>query len=171
MSIVLHDIPLAVRDYVDKEITIKFTEVTPVDKDQDVLTPEQIGEFTVSAFNGGVPNGVRVINVLYHVAIADTAGTKGQVAKLIVPDVLTAETFSDQEATKPLKAGTRHTDYYIRLADTVLGQGDTDEVRLTLICLDQGGADLSCHVHADVDQTSLFPNSESRSVGQGLKVR
>ncbi|WP_436530977.1 hypothetical protein [Actinoplanes sp. HUAS TT8] len=170
MSIVLHDIPAAVRDYVDSLVTVKITEVTPTDPDQNVLTTDQIGAFTVSAFNGGVPNGVRVINVLYHVAIADAAGTKGAVAKLIVPDVLTGETFSDQEATKPLKAGTKHTDFFVRTADTDLGPGDTDEVRLTLICLDDGDAKISCHVHADVDREALFPNSESHSTGRGLTV-
>ncbi|BCY11989.1 hypothetical protein [Actinoplanes sp. L3-i22] len=170
MSIVLHDIPAAVREYLDDLVIVKITAVVPTDPDQNVLTTDQVGAFTVSAFNGGVPNGVRVINVLYHVAIADAAGTKGVVAKLLVPDLAVGETFADQEATRPLKPGTRHTDYFVRLPDTDLGQGDTSELPLTLICLDDGDAKISCHVHADVDRDALFPNSESHSTGQGLTV-
>ncbi len=170
MSIVLHDIPDAVREYIDKLVTVKITTVTSTTPKHTVLTSGDDGAFTVTVFNGGVPNGVKVINVLYHVAIADVDAGKGAVAKLLVPDVAIGETFADQAATKPLKPGTRQTDYFVRLPDTDLGPGDTDELPLTLHCLNAGDAKISCHVHADVDRDSLFPNSESDSAGQGLTV-
>jgi hypothetical protein len=58
----------------------------------------------------------------------------------------------------------------VRLPDTALAPGDTDELPLTLICVNPGKAKISCHVHADVDRDDLFPNSESDSAGQGLTV-
>jgi hypothetical protein len=170
MSIVLHDIPAAVREYIDALVTVKITEVTPTAPKTKVLTHGNEGAFTVSIFNGGIPNGVRVINVLYHVAIGDTDAGEPTVAKLVVPDVTVGETFSDQAATKPLKPGDRKTEYYVRLPDTDLGPGDTDELPLTVHCLNPGDAKISCHVHADVDRDDLFPNSESGSAGRGLTV-
>lgn len=170
MSIVLHDIPAAVHDYIDKLVTIKVTEVESTTPKHTVLTSGDTGAFTVTAFNGGVPNGIRLINVLYHVSIADVTAGKGAIAKLLVPDVAIGETFADKETTTPLKPGDKRVEFFVRLPDATLGQGDTDELPLTVICVNPGDATITADVHADVDPDSLFPNSESASTDRGLSV-
>jgi hypothetical protein len=157
MSIELADIPAAVADYLDSNVAITISEVTPTDPTQDVLTPGQDGTFTVTMTNASAPDGVRLINVQYHVKVSDE-----NVAQLIVPTIFGLECFDNLASTTALKPGTPRTDMFVRLVtDPALDVGDSDPFHLQLHSVLQGDAKITCHIHADVDESSLFPTSQS----------
>ena len=66
----LADIPAAVADYLDTNVTTTISTVTPGHKHQDVLTPGQDGTFIVTVENAPSPDGIRLINVKYHLKIS-----------------------------------------------------------------------------------------------------
>ena len=80
MPIDLIDIPAAVADYLDNQVQTAISAVVPKRSGSGVLTPGQDGTFTVTATNAGTPDGVRLINVTFHVKISDDS-----IAQLIVP--------------------------------------------------------------------------------------
>ncbi|MDR2983485.1 MAG: hypothetical protein LBV34_01465, partial [Nocardiopsaceae bacterium] len=73
MPIDLIDIPAAVADYVDNHVQTAVSPVTPSWSEQGVLTAGENGTFTVTVTNTGTPDGVRLINVTYHVKVSDEA--------------------------------------------------------------------------------------------------
>jgi hypothetical protein len=167
MPIDLIDIPAAVAEYLDTQVITSISAVKPKKPNQDVLTPGQDGTFTVTATNAAAPDGVRLINVMYHVKVDD-----GSVAELIAPGSTLVAAYDKLTSTTPLKPGTPRTDMYVRLAaSTILEAGDSQPVlQLTVHCLDQGDAKITCHIHADVDQTDLFPTSQSPNGEQTVSV-
>ncbi len=83
MPIELTDIPAAIASYLDTQVSVTVSAVTPTKPNQDVLTPGQDGTFTVTVTNAAAPDGVGLTNVTYHMKIDD-----GSVAKLIAPGSL-----------------------------------------------------------------------------------
>ena len=158
MPIELIDIPAAVAEYLDTQVSTTISPVTPRKPDQDVLTPGQDGTFTVRVTNAAAPDGVRLVNVVYHVKVDD-----GSVAELIAPKTTLVSAFDKLTSTTPLKSGTARTDMFVKLfASSILEAGASQPVlQLTLHCKDRGAARLTCHIHADVDQSDVFPNSQS----------
>ena len=167
MSIELSDIPAAVANYLDTQVTTTVSEVTPKDENQDVLTPGQDGTFTVTVTNAGPPGGVRLINVIYHVEIND-----GSVAKLIAPQSAVKAAFDKLDDTTPIPGGTQRGEMFVKtFTDTTLDVGETQPgLHLDLHCLDQGDAKIKARIHADVDQSALFPTSLSPNGEQTVKV-
>jgi hypothetical protein len=167
MPIELIDIPAAVAEYLDTQVSTIISPVTPKKPNQDVLTPGQDGTFTVRVTNAAAPDGVRLINVIYHVKIDD-----GSVAELIAPGTTLVSAFDTLASTTPLKPGTARTDMLVKLfASTSLEAGASQPVlQLTVHCRDQGSARLTCHIHADVDQSDLFPTSQSPNGSQTVTV-
>jgi hypothetical protein len=167
MPIELIDIPAAVAEYLDTQVRTVISPVTPKKPNQDVLTPGQDGTCTVRVINAAAPDGVRLVNVVYHVKIDD-----GSVAELIAPATTLVRAFDRLASTTPLKSGTARTDMFVRLfASTILEAGASQPVlQLTVHCKGQGAARLTCHIHADVDQTDLFPNSQSPNGDQIITV-
>ena len=56
------------------------------------------------------------------------------------------------------------------LVDTTLDVDDSDSFALKLHCVDQGDAKLTCHIHADIDESDLFPTSQSPNGEQPVSV-
>ena len=157
MSIELSDIPAAVTTYLDTNVSTVISAVTPADQTQDVLTPGQDGTFTVTVTNASAPEGVRLINVQYFVKVSDD-----KVAQLTVPTTFGLECFGSLTSTTPLKAGTLRSDMFVRdVTDPALDEGQTHPLHLELHCVDQGDARITCRVYAEVDESSLFPISQS----------
>jgi hypothetical protein len=167
MPIDLIDIPAAVAEYLDTQVTTAVSGVTPKEPRQDVLTPGQDGTFTVSVTNAAAPDGIRLVNVTYHIKI-----NNGSVAELIAPGSQLAAAYDRLDSTAPLPAGSGQTAMYVKVAGaTILDAGDSQpELRIDVRCLDQGQAKITCHIHADVDQSDLFPSSQSPNGEQTLSV-
>jgi hypothetical protein len=168
MPIDLVDIPAAVADYLDSQVTTTVSPVMPKRANQDVLTPGQTGTFTVTATNAGSPDGVRLINVAFHVKISDES-----VAQLIVPDGAFVSSYATLTSIAPLTPGSSHAAMFLRLpVDTTLDVGDIQPpIRIDVRCLDQGDAKITCHVHADIDESDLFPTSQNPNGEQIITVR
>ena len=109
MPIELSDIPAAVANYLNTQVTTTVSAVTPKDENQDVLTPGQDGTFTVTVTNAGPPGGVRLINVIYHVEISD-----GSVAKLIAPQNAVKAAFDKIDDTTPIPGGTQRGEMFVK---------------------------------------------------------
>src|SRR5690242_6659578 len=102
MPIDLADIPAAVADYLDNQVTTSVSPVVPKRQDQDALTAGQTGSFTVTVTNVGSPDGVRLANVTYHVKISDDS-----IAQLIVPRATLAACYDALNAAEPLLPGSK----------------------------------------------------------------
>jgi len=167
MTIELSDIPAAVANYLDTQVTTTVSAATPKDETQDVLTPGQDGTFTVTVTNAGPPDGVRLINVIYHVEVSD-----GSVAKLIAPQNVLVAAFDKIDDTIPIPGGTLRGEMFVKTsADNTLDVGETQPVlRLNLHCLDQGDAEIRARIFAEVDQSALLPRSKSPNGEQTVKV-
>jgi hypothetical protein len=166
MPIELIDIPAAVADYLDTHVSTALSPVIPKHVNQDVLTPGQDGTFTVTVTNAGTPDGVRLTNVTYHVKISDDA-----VAELVVPQSAFVAAYDTLTAATPLAGGSKRQDMYVRLlAASTLDVGDSQPVRLTVHCRDQGDAKITCHIHADIDASDLFPTSQNPNGEQTVSV-
>jgi hypothetical protein len=118
----LADIPAAVANYLDTNVTTSISTVTPRNKRQAVLAPGQDGTFTVTVQNAPPPGGIRPINVKYHVKISDDT-----VARLVVPRSALLAAYDNLGSTSRLTAGTRRSEMFVQsLADTTLDLDDTD---------------------------------------------
>jgi hypothetical protein len=166
MPIDLIDIPAAVAEYLDTHVSTAISPVVPAEESQDVLTPGQDGTCTVTVTNAGTPDGVRLTNVACHVKISDDA-----VAQLLVPHSAVVTAYDSLTSTTPLEGGTRRSDMYVRLhAAGTLDVGDSHQLHLTLHCRDQGDAKITCHLHADIDPSDLFPTSQNPNGEQTVSV-
>jgi hypothetical protein len=168
MPIELVDIPAAVAEYLDSQVTTTVSPVTKKGTSQDALTPGQTGVFTVTAIKAGSPDGVRLINVAFHVKISDDS-----VAQLVVPDSVLASSYATLTSSMPLTPGSRRAAMVLRMpAGTALDVGDVQPpIQIGVHCLDEGDAKITCHVHADIDQSDLFPSSQNPNGEQIISVR
>jgi hypothetical protein len=166
MPIDLIDIPAAVADYLDNQVRTVVSPVIGKRSGQASLTPGQDGTFTVTVTNRGMPDGVRLINVAYHVKISDEA-----IAQLIVPDAAVAACYDTLAATTPLEPGSRRSALFLRLlAGSTLDVGESQPVQIEVHCQDAGDAKITCHVHADIDASDLFPTSQNPNGEQTVSV-
>jgi len=145
------------------------TVVSPVVGTSDAagsLAPGQDGTFTVTVTNRGMPDGVRLINVAYHVKISDES-----IAQLIVPDNAVAACYDTLTGTTPVEPGSQHPALFLRLAGGgALDVGESQPVQIGVRCYAAGDAKITCHVHADIDASDLFPTSQNRSGEQTVTV-
>ena len=65
MSIILSDVPAAVADYIEQNVTIEISDV--VHSTSSVLQPDEEATFTVTLTNA--TEGVRLINIVWDVSI------------------------------------------------------------------------------------------------------
>jgi hypothetical protein len=166
MPIDLIDIPAAVADYLDNQVRTVISPVIGKQPGQGSLTPGQDGTFTVTATNRGMPDGVRLINVAYHVKISDEA-----IAELIVPVGSVAACYETIAATTSLAPGSRRPALFIRvLGGSTLDVGESQLVQIDVHCHDAGDAKITCHVHADIDASDLFPTSQNPNGEQTVSV-
>jgi hypothetical protein len=155
MTIILNDIPPSVADYITQNVIIEVT--NPRTGNSDVLQPKDDATFDVTLTNKGV---VSLINVQYHLTIDD-------------PTV--AQFFSFGSALLPSRAD---------FGEDAFSGDDTQTPTLLVSPVDltglatltpdapvtfqdfrihlrkKGTAEIKVHIHADIDQASLFPTTQ-----------
>jgi hypothetical protein len=164
MSIELVDIPTAVADYLNSQVT---TTVSPVSSGGSIEDGD-IGTFSVTVKNAAAPDGVRLVNVRYHVIVSPPS-----VAKLSAttgPSSLAPQRPKDDPNAAVLVAGDLVEDYFIFpagiLTESSLDPGETAKFELLEVKgLKKGTATIKCHIHAEIDQASLFPTGENSPNG------
>ncbi len=167
MPIELTDIPAAIASYLDTQVSVTVSAVTPTKPNQDVLTPGQDGTFTVTVTNAAAPDGVGLTNVTYHMKIDD-----GSVAKLIAPGSPVVGASDKLIGGTTLPRGSKQTEMFVTLVtSTTLGAGESQPpINIDVHCVNQGDAKITCHIHADIDQSDLFPTSLCPNGEQAVTV-
>src|SRR5438309_486823 len=79
MTINLRDLRTAVRDYLDSKVTVTISAPTST-SGSNIIQPHEIFTFSIIAKNAASPDGIRLVNVRYHVRTLNPAA-----AKLVVP--------------------------------------------------------------------------------------
>ncbi len=166
MSVELSDIAAAVVNYLDTNVVTTVSAITPTKPEQDVLTPGQDGSFSVAVTNASAPEGVKLINVRYHLKITDDS-----VARFVPPGGLVLAAFETLTTTSPIEDGKPRGEMFVEnVLDNHLDVGGSDTINLDLHCLKQGDAKVTAHIHADVDESDLFPTSQNPNGEQTVSV-
>ena len=156
MTINLADIPAAVASYMNTKVT---TVVDPVTADSGSLNPTEEGSFKVTVTNADAPNGVRLVDVVHHLTIAPS-----NFAKLKVHPSAAIATRATLDPGAPLLArSTFVEEMYATYLTGTLEVGETRELTFEVKGLDEGNATITCHIHANIDENSLFPSGENSS--------
>ena len=160
MSIILSDIPNAVADYLNTQVTSTVSEVTPAVSTS--LQPLEDGFFEVTVTNAAAPNGVRVTDVKHHLKIPPiTPNGNTFRAKFHVPATPPARATTDPNG--PLLAvGIQVAEMFLFPLDSVLEVGDFDRVSgLSIHSISVGDFEITCHIHGDILLDDLIPNGEN----------
>jgi hypothetical protein len=160
MSIILSDVPAAVADYIEQNVTIEISDV--VHSTSSVLQPDEEATFTVTLTNA--TEGVRLINIVWDVSIHPPTA-----AYLHPFGSLTRPCRTEFDLSKPVL---HEDDTPSRLViwpinGSSLGTLDPGQVikfdDFSLHTKELGDATLRCHIYATVDQASLFPADQPSS--------
>jgi hypothetical protein len=162
MPIDLSDIPTAVADYLDNHVTTVVSEVSSGGTIED----GEIGTFDVTVTNAGAPDGVRLVNVRYHLTVSPA-----NVAKLVADSSALAPQRATINQNDPVLLNGELTDvmFIFPLATTPNAELDVGEsVTFTkeVKGIRAGTATIKCHIHADIDEERLFPKNENSPNGQ-----
>jgi hypothetical protein len=163
MPIQLIDIPTAVADYLDNHVTTTVSAVSSGGSIED----GEIGQFSITVTNAAAPEGVRLVNVRYHVIVSPPS-----VAKLSANGgVLAPQRPTDDPSADPLNSQELTDEYFIFPLDGFLEQAQLDPGEtatfgnLEVKGLKKGTATIKCHIHAAIDPISLFPTGENSTNG------
>jgi hypothetical protein len=162
MPIDLSDIPTAVADYLDNHVTTVVSEVSSGGTIED----DEIGTFDVTVTNAAAPDGVRLVNVRYHLTISPAT-----VAKLVADTSAVAPQRATIDPNGPTLGFGELTDVmfifpFAGTPNAELDAGETATFTKEVKGLRAGTATIKCHIHAEIDEDSLFPKSENSPNGQ-----
>ena len=160
MTITISDIPNAVADYLNTQVTSTVSTVTP-----DVsssLQPGEDGTFSVTVVNASAPTGVRLTDVKHHLTIPPTTPIGNTFrAKFHVPATPPARATTNPN-DPVLAVGIQVAEMFLFPLDPVLEIGDTDTVSgLEIHALSVGDFEITCHIHGDMLVEDLIPNGEN----------
>ncbi len=159
MTINLADIPAAVANYMNTKVT---TVVDPVIANSGSLNPGEPGSFKVTVTNADAPNGVRLVDVVHHLTIEPS-----RFAKLKVHPSAAIATRATLDPSAPLLTRSTFVDaMFATYLTGTLDVGETLELEFEVKGLDEGNAEITCHLHANIDENSLFPNGQNSSTGR-----
>ena len=157
MTIALTDIANAIRDYIDKEVTVDITKVTAN------LEPLEEGTYTLTATNAAAPTGVKLTGLAFHVTVEDPT----------IIDILALDDAAGIHTTRE-NANPNSTvlinsevapggEMCVFLNDDfgVLDVGDSARVELRYTAKKAGQTSIKCHTHASVEQDTLFPTNQA----------
>lgn len=159
MSIVLSEIRTAVQTYLNTKVNTTISAITP--DGPATLNPNEEGSFKVEIANAlAGAGGVRLVNVRYHLRTTTPA-----LLKFKVPPVAVAAAKSGVALASPaLTPGTFVSEMFLFPGDNSLDAGDIDTLNgLKVKATALGNANITCHVHADIDMEYLFPKNEDSS--------
>jgi hypothetical protein len=156
MTIVLSDIPASVTDYLEKNVIVDVT--VPHTGNSDVLQVRDDAKFDVTVTNKGP---IRLVNVQYHLTIDDST-----VAQFL--SLGSALTPSQADFGQPFftQDGIQTPTLLISPVDiTGLAVLEPNGSPVTFRDLGihlrkKGSAEVKVHIHADIDQSSLFPTTQ-----------
>jgi hypothetical protein len=178
MPIQLIDIPQAVADYLNNEV------LTFVEDFDGKLSPGEDKQGGVLVLNGDTTPALRLINLRLHLQIEprpggdpdpddpDAAENARKVARLIAPAGPGLEC-TDNEGNviaggDQSKNGQLIIKYLDSRSTLEANQGLGQPV--SVHCTEHGDVNVTCHVHADVDPSALFPNSRNHNGAGELTV-
>jgi hypothetical protein len=134
----------------------------PVADVPNAISPNEEFTFSVTA-NNTAANTIRATNVRYHV-------TMSSLALLKVPATPPARTSNDPTAPV-LAVGSFVSGYYLFPTDNSLDVDDSDTIsNLKGKALALGSFSIGCHIHADPDLNSLFPNGTSTNSTRTIAI-
>lgn len=181
MSIQLIDIPRAVTDYLNNEVLTTVEDTVPSEGE---LSPGEDVQCEVIVQNGVTTTALRLINLRLHLQIEprpggdpdpddpDAAENAKKVAHLIAPTDPGLECTDNEGNVIAAGDQSKNGQLIIKYLDSRStleanqGLGQPVSVR----CKNHGDVNVTCHVHADVDQSALFPNSRNHNGAGELKV-
>jgi hypothetical protein len=179
MPIQLIDIPRAVADYLNNQV---FTTVEDFDGEISKGEDRQ-GEVIVQ--NGDTTTALRLINLRLHLQIEprpggdpdpdddpDAAENARKVARLIAPNDPSLECTDNEGNVIAGGDESKNGQLIIKYRDirSTLEAGRSMFQLVSVHCKEHGDVNVTCHVHADVDLSSLFPNSRNHNGACELKV-
>ena len=168
MALTLSDIPAAVADYIQQNVTVTVTQVKH--GISSVLQPNEKGKFDVVVTNNG---GVRLTDIVYELSISPDS-----VAKLISPSgMLMGARKGLDPASDVIANGDETAKMFLFPLDALsfssvdAGQSVTNPELQVTTKRSLGVATITCTIHASVDQASLFPaDQESTAATRKLTV-
>jgi hypothetical protein len=155
MTIVLNDIPPSVADYITQNVTIDVT--NPRTGNSNVLQPNDDATFNVKLTNKST---VGLINVQYHLTIDDpTVAQFLSFGSALFPSRADfgEEVFSGDDTQTPT--------LLVSPVDptglaTLEPGADVTFADFRLHLRKKGAAEIKVHIHADIDQSTLFPSTQ-----------
>jgi uncharacterized repeat protein (TIGR01451 family) len=154
MTIILNDLPASVAAYINDNVTVDVTK--PKTGTSSSLQPGDTADFTVTLTNKGT---VRLINVKYHFQTPIAAST---VVQYKVPASSIGFAFRADYGDPFLHGVDSDTLLVEPLLNSTLDPNGGTLSFTGTIDMHKKGSDLQIpvHMHADVDQTSLFPTQQ-----------
>jgi hypothetical protein len=155
MTIILNDIPASVADYIRQNVIVEVT--NPHTGNSDVLQPNDDASFDVKLTNKGT---VGLVNVQYHLTIDDPTVAQflslGSALTPSRPDFGEDLFAGDGIQTPTLLISP------VDLSGLAILQPDAPVTfhNLRIHLRKKGAAEIKVHIHADIDQASLFPNAQ-----------
>jgi hypothetical protein len=164
MHIDLSDIPTSVANYLDNQVITTVTDVSS----GGTVEKGEFGTFKVTVTNAAAPEGVRLVNVRYHLTISPAS-----VAKFVADTSALAPQRKTINPNDPTLGFGELTDVMFIFpvaglttqAELDVGESAVFE-ELKFKALKVGPATITCHIHAEIDQNSLFPTGENSPNGQ-----
>lgn len=163
MTIVLSDIPASVTDYIEQNVIVEVTDART--GNSAVLQPGDDATFDVTVTNRGP---IRLVNVQYHLTADDST-----VAQFL--SLGSSLTPSRADFGEPLftQDGIRTPTLLVSPVD-ITGLAILEPVGSPITFRDlsihlrkKGSAKIRVHIHADIDQTGLFPNTQRGNATAG----
>jgi hypothetical protein len=163
----LTDLKGSVREYLKNHVTMTVSDVEPVDPNQNVLTPGEKGKFTISATNGDKDTGFRLLDVRFHLQVKVDGEVEEEptvVGLLAVPGAIYRSS-EDPQGNVQVPLNTPFPALYIQnMLEPTLDAGQTSApITVEVECIGDGEVELTVHLHANIDQNSLFPRDDSRN--------
>jgi hypothetical protein len=169
MGITLTDVPAAVADYIEQNVTVEVSEVTH--GSSSVLQPHERAKFTVTLTNEA--HGVRLVDIVYDLSIApDTVARLHAFGSALMPsregfDLSLPPLKEDQEVGRLVVWPNERTGLATLEPGQVIKFDDFSVQTKKL-----GDATIKCRIYASVDQASLFPPDQpANTVKRTLKVQ
>jgi hypothetical protein len=156
----LSDVPAAVADYIEQNVTIEVSDV--VHSTSSVLQPDEDATFTITVTNAA--EGVRLINLVWDVSVHPPSA-----AYLHPFGSLTRPCRTEFDLSKPVLTEDDQPSRLVTwpINGSIFGALEPGQVLkfddFSLHTKELGDATLRCHLYATVDQASLFPVDQPSS--------
>jgi hypothetical protein len=154
MTIILNDIPPSVADYITQNVIIEVT--NPRTGNSDVLQPKDDATFDVTLTNKGA---ISLINVQYHLTIDDP--TVAQFLSLGSALTPSRSDFGEDVLGNGIQTPTLLVSpFELTGLATLTPEAPVTFPNFSIHLRKKGAAEIKVHIHADIDQATLFPSTQ-----------